>query len=139
MWHVRKNVTKICITNDTEVTICGRWRKGGREGSGQELAMSIIWTYKETNRQKTRKLFICSYSVLLLSPPYSRALLGQSIGSSNSSCSFPSRSMKHAVTLPCPQQSTLEPPVYSLPTTAGYCQSTTDKRRQNPRKPILFR
>jgi hypothetical protein len=60
------------------------------EGGREELAKSIIWTSRQTDRQKTRKLFICSYCVLLLSPPYSRALLEQSVGSSNSSCSFPS-------------------------------------------------
>ena len=57
-----------------------REREGGRQ--------SIIWTYRETDRQKTRNLFICSCSVSYLSLLYSRALLEHSVSSSNSSSHF---------------------------------------------------
>jgi hypothetical protein len=71
-------------------------REGGRQAGCQELAKSIIWTYIQTDRQKSRKLFICSYCVLLSSPPYSRT---RQFGPATQAVHFLSfrRSMKHAV------------------------------------------
>jgi hypothetical protein len=54
-----------------EIAICVRQR----EGDSPELAKSIIWTDRQTERHKTREIFISSYCHLFLGPPYSRTLL----------------------------------------------------------------